>query len=574
MISRQPTSDRLNNRGSDDAAPDTAADVVAATLTDLGVERIYTIIGEETIMLLAACHRAGLDIVSCRHEQFAAMLAANEGRVTARPGVVCSTLGPGASNLATGLAHAQLGGMPVLALTGQKPAIDNREGSFQVMDVVAMYSPILSSARTVTDSGTVDEHVLDAWQAAMGPRPGAALLELPEDVLGRPVAGRARRTPTFYPPVASDAAVDLVMNKLESARRPVVLAGHGATAGVAPRLLREWSERCGLPVVTTQNGKGVVPETHGNSLRALGLHQADAAHSAFHRCDLVVALGYQPVEHPPLSWNPDENLNIIHVAPWAPSIEPGYVPENVITSSVEGFVEQALAAASSQPLPSAPAVERRRRAIEKVLDDERHTLAGHGDRTPSPLDVVVIMEQAVDPAVPIALDNGIYKVWFARHHRTSDPGALLLDNALATMGAGLATAAAAAMQSATRSAVAVCGDGGFLMNVQDLQTVSELGVSVTVLVLRDEGFGFIEWKQDQQDEPNVAVTVESPDFAALAAAFGWEYCESTTVDELRAAMGRERPTSTLISVPIDYSINDELGADQFRRAVMDLDAAP
>ena len=537
-----------------DQTPDdgncTASDLVVDALRANGVDVVFGLPGEENLPLVSAMRRAGLRLVVCRHEQHAGFMAVAHARLTGRPGVCLATLGPGALNLFTPLAQAYLMGVPLLALTGQKAQTDNREGSFQVVDVVGAASPIVAASMTIRDPATAAEAMADAFRRASTPPRGPVLVELPEDVAAAPVRRHAAQPIDVAVPVASDEVVDRLGSRIALARRPVVLAGIRATNPEVSSALRHLAATSGLAVLTTQMGKGAIAETDARSLRCLGIHRRDHVHLALDQADLVVAVGYQPVEHPPLAWQQDRDLPIVHVDDAPSAREPGYEPEFDVVGDPAALLRRL--ADSGLEVDSGWSVEARHQ-INHLLTSE------HGDgESVDPLIVVRTVADQQRIGDVVALDNGVFKIWFARHYPALEPTSLLLDNATASMGAGLATATAAAWLG--HRALAVVGDGGLMMNVGDLETVVRLGVDLTVLVLRDDAYGFIAWHQDEQDRARHGVELTNPDLVKLVESFGGVGRSVRTVEELGPVLAEARESEglTLVDCVIDYSINDLL----------------
>lgn len=553
------------------------AETLVQRLEAHGVTTVFALPGEENLAVVEAIGDSGISLVVVRHEQHAAFMASTHGRLTGRPGVCLATLGPGALNLLTGLAHAELGGWPLIAITGQKPIADNDEGSFQVVDITAAAAPVTRWATTIDDAREVGPSLDEAFNRALAGRPGAVLVELPEDIADHD-AGPAPTNPLRLPrpAVPSPDTLDDVACLIDEAERPVLLAGGGANTALTAEAVREFAERTGIGVVATQTGKGALAESHPLSMRSLGIHRPDYAHLAIEPADLVIAVGYQPVEHPPLAWNPDEDKSIVHLANWPASIERGYRPSRQAVGDP---------ATALRSLADRLRTRDRDRTIA-IGDTIKRLLAEEGTRRdaargpansaaanpkpfpPTPLDVVRTVRSVLDPTDVVALDNGVYKIWFARHYPCEAAGTLLLDNALASMGAGLATAMEAARLDPGRRTLAVCGDGGFLMNVQDLETACRIGLDLTVLVLRDDAYGFIGWHQDEQNRPREAVDVGNPDYDALARAFGATGHQVTPDDDLAAVLQRalDEPGVSLVDCPIDYAQNEILESDLYERA--------
>lgn len=538
------------------------AELLVHRLGELGVNVVFGLPGEENLSFVEALGLTSINLIVVRHEQHAAFMAATHGRLTGRPGVCLATLGPGALNLFTGLAHAELGGMPVVAITGQKPLRNNREGSFQVLDVPAAARPLTRWSKTVADPREIVATIDEAFNQALDGRPGAVLVELPEDIAAEEVVEHPNPVPLRSPVAADRSAIEQAAALIDGADAPVVLVGGGLSTANSARAVTAFAERTGIGVLATQMGKGVIAESHRLSLRSLGIHRPDYSHLAIADADLVVAVGYQPVEHPPLVWNPDEDKTIVHVAPWAAGIERGYQPTHQLIGDPATVIDDLATALSPDPGDRSAAIGS---TITSMLDGED---AGPAF-PPSPLGIVRTLRDLLEPTDIVALDNGAYKIWFARHYACERPNTLLLDNALATMGAGLATGTEAARLHPDGKTVAVCGDGGFLMNVQDLETACRLGVDLTVLVVRDDAYGFIGWHQEEQGRPREGVELENPDIVALARAFGATGHRVSAEDDLAAVLKRslDEPGVSVVDCPLDYGINELLDGDLHQRAI-------
>ena len=538
------------------------AEHIIEFLAASGVPRVHALPGEENLDIVEALRTSAITVVVHRHEQNAAFTAAAEGRLSGRPGVCLATLGPGATNLFTGLAHAHLGGFPMLAFTGQKPALDNSEGSFQVIDVVAAAEPLVKAAVRLDDPMDVGGVMEAAWRTATTGRPGPVLIELPEDVAGQSV--EVEIAPGIFPPVATSVPTeDLLAGAvaaINNARRPVMLVSeHGNRRAVSDAVVA-FAEATGIGVLSTQLGSGAIDARHSNAIGTLGIHRPDHAHLGLYDVDLVVAVGYDPVEHPPLAWNPEDQIPVMHVAAWPARPERGYRPFTDLVGDPAATLECLAERIVSRPDGD---VMVRKTVVSELLDEEepatRETAPSEAEAL-TPLDVVGGVRSALDDRDVVVLDNGAYKVWFARHWRATEPQTLLMDNALATMGAGLGTGMAAALYDADRRTVVVTGDGGFLMNVQDLATVGPLGIDLTIIVVRDDAFGFIAWHQDEQDFERSSVALDNPDLLALSQAFGASVARVNTKAALAAELERSKTQSGLhvIECPINYSINEML----------------
>ena len=515
-------------------ATSTGAELLARGLAEAGVERIYGVPGEQTLALTDALSAAGVEVVVTRHEQVAAFLAATEGRLTGRPGVCFSTLGPGATNLITGVAHAHLGRWPMIAISAQRPLEGDPEGDFQYLPLTALFAPVTKRSRLIRRASSVPAELAAAWTLAMEGRPGPVHLVLPQDVARARTDAQPVRPESPARPHPSPRAIDAALAAI-GARRAVVLASSGAQAASAA-LLR-FVEATEIPCVTTQLGKGAIPESHPRALGCLGAHSPGRHAELLRWAEVTLTVGYDAIEFPPEAWNPCAGKAVVHLDESAPDAREGYVPGVAVVGALDATLD-----ALASRLPA-----RRTGAHAPPDVPER-------PRDDSLDEVVAAVRDAMGDEDVVSLDNGLYKLWFASGYETRARNTLLLDDALASMGAGLAGAMAAKRVYPERRALAVCGDGGFLMNVQDLETAVRLGLDLHVLVLADGGYGMIEWKQAKDGYARDAVRFGNPDFVKLAEAFGARGVAVDGPAELADAL-REPPEGVvLVCCPIDYGI--------------------
>ncbi|HSU11164.1 MAG TPA: acetolactate synthase large subunit, partial [Pseudonocardia sp.] len=490
------------------------SELFVAALANEGVDRVFGVPGEENLDMVEALRTSDIELVVTRHEQSAAFMAATHGRLTGRPGVCLSTLGPGALNLATGAAYAHLGAMPMILVTGQKAIRSSQQARFQIVDMVATMKPLTKFSRQIVSTSSIPSIVREAFRTATEERPGPVHLELPEDVAAELGPAVPMVPPhTIELPVATATAVDRAVALIRRAQRPLVMLGAAASR---PRLgadLGEFLARTRIPFFTTQMGKGVVAGRPLGQpvdlwLGTAALSERDYVHEAIDRADVIVAIGHDTVEKPPFLMGPG-GPTVIHVGYTPPNIEEVYFPHASVVGDI-GPTLTMLADRLEGDLPHASALLPLRDGILA------HISAGaDDDRFPIVPQRIVADVRAVMPADGIvALDNGMYKIWFARSYRTPVSNTLLLDNALATMGAGLPSAMMAALTYPDRRVLAVCGDGGFMMNSQELETAVRLGLNLVVLVLQDDAYGMIRWKQAVDEFVDFGMTFGNPDFVA------------------------------------------------------------
>ncbi|MBV9529703.1 MAG: acetolactate synthase large subunit, partial [Bradyrhizobium sp.] len=473
------------------------SDLLVSALENEGVERIFGLPGEENLDVVDSLRRSRIKLIVTRHEQAASFMAATQGRLTGRPGVCLATLGPGALNLTTGAAYALLGAMPMIMITGQKGILSRKQGRFQVVDIVATMAPLTKMARQIVSPATIPTTVREAFRLAQQERPGPVHLELPEDI----AAETAPAIPLVKPhaidvPVADPAALDRAADLILKAERPLVMLGAAASR---PRLTDQLSDfvlRVGIPFFNTQMGKGSVTGGSELYIGTAALSERDYVHRAIDRADLIIAIGHDAVEKPPFIMGPG-GPTVLHVSYLPAIVEEVYFPQAELVGDI-GPSLKLLADRIQGKLPNAQALLPLREGIlDRIADraEER--------RFPlTPQQVVHDVRQVMPEDGTVCLDNGMYKIWFARNYRTRNANTLLLDNALATMGAGLPTAIAAAMLDPGRPVLAVCGDGGFLMNSQEMETAVRLGLNLVVLVLQDNAYGMIRWKQQADGFPD------------------------------------------------------------------------
>ncbi|HYZ64253.1 MAG TPA: acetolactate synthase large subunit [Acetobacteraceae bacterium] len=538
-----------------------ASDLLVRALENEGVERIFGIPGEENLDILESLRQSSIELILTRHEQAAAFMAATVGRLTGKPGVCITTLGPGALNLTTGAAYALLGAMPMVMITGQKGIHASRQARFQIVDVVGTFRPLTKLSRQIVSPGSIPTLVRDAFRIAMEERPGPVLLELPEDVAGEEAEDLAMVP--VHPieiPVAHHDALDRAAAMILAAKRPLIMLGAAASRPRSTAGLGGFVRRTQIPFFTTQMGKGTVAGGTNLYMGTAALSERDYVHEAIDAADLIIAIGHDTVEKPPFIMGP-RGPQVIHVSYTPANVEQVYFPNAEVVGDVGPSLEL-LADRIEGKLEHAGALLARR---ESIL----HRISARAEENrwpPTPQRIVHDVRRVMPPDGIVALDNGMYKIWFARNYRTRVANTLLLDNALATMGAGLPSTIAAAMLYPDRRVLAVCGDGGFMMNSQELETAVRLKLNLVVLILEDGAYGMIRWKQAVDQFPDWGLTYGNPDFVQYARSYGavGHRIEATadlvpTLDGAFQAGGVH-----LVAVPIDYSENTRVLVDELR----------
>jgi acetolactate synthase I/II/III large subunit len=537
------------------------AELFVSALENEGVTQIFGVPGEENLAMVEALRRSSIKLVVTRHEQAAAFMAATHGRLTGRPGVCLATLGPGALNLTTGAAYALLGAMPMVMITGQKGVLTHKQASFQVVDVVSTFRPLTKMARQIVSTATIPSLVREAFRVAQQERPGPVHLELPEDIAAEPAPG----TPlvSLHPidaPVAQSAALDRAAALISQAERPLIMLGAAASRPRLSDALSDFVRRLQIPFVNTQMGKGSVSGGSELYMGTAALSERDYVHDAIDRADLIIAIGHDTVEKPPFFMGP-KGPTVLHVGYLPATVEEVFFPHAELIGDV-GPTLRLLADRLEGKLPHAGALLPLRKEILAHIGERAEE-----SRFPLTPQRIVHDVRKVMPENGIAcLDNGMYKIWFARNYRTSVANTLLLDNALATMGAGLPSAMMAAMLYPDRRVLAVCGDGGFMMNAQELETASRLGLNLVVLIIEDNAYGMIRWKQDVDGFPDFGMSFGNPDFVAFAKAHHMQGSRVESADGLAPALEAAFAGGGvhLVIAPVDYSENRRVLIEELR----------
>ena len=540
-----------------------ASDLFVKALELEGVQFIFGIPGEENLAFLDALSRSDqIRLILTRHEQAAGFMAATYGRLTGHAGVCLSTLGPGATNFVTAAAYAQLGGMPMMMITGQKPIKSSKQGRFQIIDVVDMMRPITKYTHQIASADNIASRVRESFRLAEEEKPGAVHLEFPEDIaeeetdtlpIPRSIVRRA---------VPEDKTIRLAVNRLEKARTPILIVGAGANRKTTSRMLLQFIEHTGMPFVTTQLGKGVIDERHPLFVGNAALSSGDFVHRAIESADVIVNVGHDVIEKPPFFMKPGGS-EVIHVNFRSAEVDPVYFPQIEVVGDIANAIWQMKQSITPQGHWDFERVDMIRRAAEANL-----LLGADDDRFPIyPQRLVAEVRKAMPSDGIIALDNGVYKLWFARNYKAHVPNSVLLDNALATMGAGLPSAMAARLVHRERKIMAICGDGGFMMNSQELETAVRLNMHLVIVILRDDAYGMIRWKQANMGFGDWGLTYGNPDFVRYVESyggFGHRVASAVELGPLLASCLAGEGVH-LIDCPVDYSENDRILNQEIKR---------
>jgi len=531
-----------------------ASDLFIQALENEGVEYIFGIPGEENLDLLESLRKSKkIRLILTRHEQGAAFMAATYGRLTGKAGVCLATLGPGATNFTTPAAYGFLGGFPLVMITGQKPIKKSKQGQFQIIDVVQLFAPICKMTKQIVNANTIPSLVREAFRVAEEEKPGPVLLELPEDIAEEPAD-----MVDLIPPgerhyaIAGTNIIQTAAEAIKNAKRPLLLIGAGANRKEARRAISDFIGMIGVPFCNTQMGKGVVDESSTYFLGTAALSDKDYLHDYIKVSDLIVNIGHDVVEKPPFFME-HGGTKVIHVNYKSAQVDQVYFPQIEVVGDIALSVD-ALAAALGSKLDIDLG------DFEKVRDNVKENIFRLAEEPTFPMrpqEIVSEIRNLMGYHDIIALDNGVYKIWFARNYLAFQPNTILLDNALATMGAGLPSAMLAALIHPNRKVMSICGDGGFMMNSQEIETAVRLNLSLVVLILNDNSYGMIRWKQAGSGFEDWGLEYNNPDFVKYAESYGAHGHSITSVTGFIETVDRayRQGGVHLIDLPVDYSQN-------------------
>jgi acetolactate synthase I/II/III large subunit len=538
-----------------------ASEVFVECLEAEGVRYVFGIPGEETLDLNESLADSSIEFVPVRHEQGGAYMADAYGRLTGRAGVCLGTLGPGATNLVTAVADAFLDRAPLVALTGQSDIERMHKESHQYIDLIGIMRPIVKWNARVSSPEIIPEVVRKAFAVAESEKPGSTHLELPEDVMGLPLDASPLPRHAPVQPEPGGKELQRAADMIDAARNPLALAGNGAIRGHAARALRAFVHNTGIPVAETFMAKGLVDYEDPKALGTVGLQARDYEMAGFDDADLVIAIGYDLVEHSPKHWNPRRDKQIIMIDSVAAEVDQNFVPDVELIGDIAHVLAR-LAAGCSRSQTTV-GTSRLHEVVIGALSEARDD-----DHFPMrPPRVLWDIREALGPDDILVSDVGLHKLWIGRMFPAHEPGTVLIANGLAGMGFALPTAIGAKLVHPDRRVVAVSGDGGFLMNNQELETAVRLRTAVVNIIWENAQFGSIVWKQDKKFGRHFGVDFGNPDFVKLAEAFGLPAWRCASADEFprRLADALALDTPSLIVVPIDYSIDvaisETLGAE-------------
>ncbi|MFT4536400.1 MAG: acetolactate synthase-1/2/3 large subunit [Saprospiraceae bacterium] len=534
-----------------------AAKLMINCLENEGVKYIFGVPGEENEDFLFALEDSSIIFVAVRHEQGGAFMADVWGRLSGKSGVCLSTLGPGATNLMTGIADANLDKAPLVAITGQGDSTRLHHESHQVIDVVKMMEPITKWNSSINSVEVVPEIVRKAFKIAETEKPGATHIELPEDIAGMEVMENLKPLPKtkVQRPSPNQGALNKAIEMINCAERPIIIAGNGAIRNRSSRALTALSKKFNIPVACTFMGKGAVSDREPTSLGAVGLGFKDHVIEAFEKADLVICIGYDIAEYDPQNWNENNDNQIIHIDFDPAEVYTHYIPTVEVIGDLADSMDIMLESIDHEPYDDWY-ISIRENIFESInsyaQDDDSKIFNAPGV-------VHAVREMLPDSGLVIS-DVGSHKMWIARNFQTYVPNGCIISNGLATMGISLPGGIAAKLVDPDRAVVCIMGDGGALMNIQELETAKRLGVGCIFIVVNDNNYGLIKWKQKMSEGKSFGTNLGNPDFVKLAESFDINGYQPTSIANLKEILSNAINTNELclIEIPITTEVNDQL----------------
>lgn len=533
------------------------AEVFVECLEAEGVSYIFGVPGEENLIFLEAVRNSKIIFITTRSEQGAVFMAATLGRLTGRVGVALSTLGPGATNLFTGVAQADLAGIPLLVITGQKPIKKSKQGQFQIIDVVKMMTPVTKYSATIVSSDRMPSMVREAIKLALAERPGAVHLELPEDIAGEVCEVKPIIPYKIRRPIADEKAINEALQDIEKSKHPLIVLAAGGNRKLVRKQLKIFLDKTGIPFVSTQMGKGVEDESSPLYIGTTALSDGDYVHKALRHTDLIIMIGHDISEKPPIALN-GENCKVIHLNFYPAEIDDVYIP----THEVVGDISHTLWSFSEKIKINSLWDFSYFFKVRNVLKKDIAKFADSLEFPLRPEHIVSDISKVLPSDGILVLDNGMYKIWLARNFICKEQNGIILDNALATMGAGLPGGIATKILYPNKKVLVVAGDGGIMMSISELETAIRLKVNLAVLILDDSGFGMIRWKQEAMDLHSFGLSFGNPDFVMLAKSFGATGHKVSKAEDLAIILQKALTSKgvQIIVCPISYeAANKALG---------------
>jgi len=534
--------------------PVKAAELLVRCLENEGVEYVFGIPGEENIDVMDALLDSSIRFVTTRHEQGAAFMADVFGRLTGRAGVCLGTLGPGATNLITGVADANMDHAPVVAIAGQGATTRLHKQSHQILDLVNLFEPVTKYSTQIREPEIVPEIVRKAFKVAQAEKPGCSFIDFPENIAKMEVIGKLPlKVQSPLTPNPPRDKIRQAADIISQARFPIIMAGNGVIRARASQRLVDFAEKLNIPIATTFMAKGVIPFSHELSLGAVGLGANDYVSCGFDRADVIICIGYDMVEYPPSLWHKDKQRRIIHI-----DTEPAEVDEYyIVATGLVGSIASALKGIAAE---ASPHHDHLTAGLRQVIVDEMREHAGDTGFPVKPQKIIWDLREVLGPEDIVISDVGAHKMWMARMYQAERPNTCIISNGFASMGIAVPGAVAARLAHPDRKVVAVTGDAGFLMNSQEIETALRIGTPCVILIWNDSMYGLIQWHQLKAFGRSSNVEFKNPDFVKYAESFGAKGYRINSPEELVPVLKQaiEDDTVVLVDCPVDYAENMKL----------------
>jgi acetolactate synthase-1/2/3 large subunit len=530
-----------------------AAELFIKALENEGVEYLFGIPGEENLDVMDAILDANIRFITTRHEQGAAFMADVYGRLTGRAGVCIGTLGPGATNLITGVADANMDHAPLVAIAGQASTHRLHKESHQVLDLEAMFLPITKYSTRIVSPNVIPEIVRKAFDLAQTEKTGACFIEFPENIAEMNIDDVPLRVRHTSPPEPAAEQIERAAEIITNAQNPIILAGNGVVRSQACEELSQFAEKLGIPVANTFMAKGVIPFRHPMALGSVGLQSNDYANCGFAGADVIICIGYDMVEYHPYLWHPSRDRTIIHIDTSHAEVDAHYSVSLAVVGNIRHSLNRIAALATAHD----------GKALRILRDSLIKEMNLHRDDTEFPVKpqkIIWDLRTAMDLEDIVVCDVGAHKMWMSRMFRCEYPNTCIISNGFASMGIAVPGAIAAKLAHPERKVVAVTGDAGFLMNSQEIETAMRLHIPIVILIWNDASYGLIEWKQQNEFGRTSHVDFTNPDFVQYAQSFGAHGVRVERTEDLMPVLKQAlaRDTVTVIDCPVDYRENLKL----------------
>jgi len=533
----------------------TAAELFIRCLENEGVDRIFGIPGEENLYVMDALHDSPIDFITVRHEQAAAFMADVHGRLTGRAGVCMSTLGPGATNLMTGFADANMDRSPVVAIAGQGATTRMHKESHQILNLVELFGPVSKYCKAILEPEIIPELVRKAFKDAQAEKPGGAFISFPENIAGENTGDDERPLKVQAPvmPDAPEVKIIQAARIIDEATFPLVMAGNGVIRTRATDAIVSFAEQLNIPIAQTFMAKGVIPFSHPLSLGTVGLQAHDVVACGFDRADVIICIGYDMVEYHPRLWHPDKDKKIIHIDETYAEVDSHYILEAGVLGDISNSLARIAAQAKNKH-------EAKTHNLKSIIMRELEDFAGDDSYPLKPQKILFDTREVMGCEDILISDVGAHKMWIARLYRCERPNTCIISNGFASMGIGIPGAIAAKMAYPNKKVLTITGDGGFMMNSQEIETALRYQVPIVIMIWNDGQYGLIKWHQERRFGRSGNISFNNPDFVKYAESFGAKGYRVEKARELVPTLEKAFADNTVvvIDVPVDYSENMKL----------------